>query len=170
MADRRAVVYNAIQLIRYALLTGIVIAAVLSLTALTINIRTDTRAAQLVIYEQSLLRSPGGFHAVDASGRSDLHTVDMAKVTDSTLDAMMLSPGNTMAAGKVVVSDKTTLTSVTAYWNRKWYDIYSPVAGEQGSGGSVRFSRVYPVLVVDSANAGQPAHAGELTIELVMPS
>jgi hypothetical protein len=165
-AARKGLLYNAVDLVLFALMTAIVVAVVLTDTGLVVRLNTDMRAAELATYTQALLRAPAGFHVVDKAGRTDLFSVDLARFNDATVESMMTAQNNQLVAGQLILQDKTTGKYYNAYWNRKWYDIYAPITGATGSGSAVSGGGHYAVIVYDNG----AVHAGELSVSLVMPS
>jgi hypothetical protein len=168
--DRRAVAFNALELIRYSVMTAIVIVLVVVLVAGIVRQTSDTRLAQMSVYDQLFIYSPGGFHVVDA-GRSDPLSVDISKFNDKTLDAMLSHPDNKFTGARFVLTDLVdegtcTKHSCKIYWNKYGYDLYKPLTTKSGSGSALSVSFSHPVTI--KTDGGH--HPGILNIELVTPA
>ena len=151
---------NCIQL-------AIVIVAIFMLSSNYSRIISDTRQAEPWSYTQDFIYGSGGFHVIDSlTGRSDPFSVDINRFDDQTLDAFMSSPDNRMAGAWLIVTDKVTHQSKSAYWNKRWYEIYAPLPEQKGSGSVQSYGTQVPVLVYGNGFV----HPGELHISVVMPS
>lgn len=157
--------YNALELIRYAAMTAIVLVIVVTFVGFYVKQKAETRPAQLAVYDRILDYAPG-FHAQDATGRSDLLVLDPARFTDPSLDATLGHPDNRFVAGRFVLTDLDAGTTTTRYWNKQWYDIYKPLTAKTGSGAALSSVRHHAVLIL----APSGLHKGDLAVELVVPA
>ncbi len=164
---KKGAVASSIEALVNALQTAIVISAVIFIIATLARITVETRPPELWAYGQQFIYAPGGFHAVDElTGRTVPLSVESAKFTDATLDAMMANQDNRIVGAQLVLTDKTTGETKSAFWNKRWYEIYAPLIEERGSGSAKVFYTILPVTV----HSAEAVHPGTLAIYVVMPS
>jgi len=149
--------YTMFELVRYSLMTAIVVIAIVTFLSAYVRIMTDTRPTEAAIYSRMLARA-------DALHEGVLLVPE--RLTDETLDGILAHPDNRFVGAKVTLTDSVSGEVREAYWNRRWYDIYKPVTSTPGPGSAIDVATTWNVLVATP----QGAHPGLLNIDVVTPA
>ena len=161
----KAQVLQAFELVRYAIMTALIVVMIVSLVSLSVRNEADIRPGALAVYENVFIYAPGGIHPMDpVTGRSDPFTIDSAAFNDQTLAAMMQHANNRFAGGMFTLRDNVDGSTQYAYWDREIYDRYRPLASSRGTGRSVLRRTTHDVRIIKQGIM----HPGNLTIELVV--
>lgn len=163
--SRKAQVLQMFELVRYAIMTALIVVIITALVGLVVRDETETRPAALAVYDNLFLYAPGGIHPMDGrTGRSDPSTIDLASFDDATLGRMMQHADNRFVGAKLTVHDAVESKDSVAFWNREYYDRYKPLTNSKGTGSALLRSTTHNVRVLTQG----AAHPGTLTIELVV--
>ena len=164
--DRRGQGTQVINILEVAVLTAIVFIVVVTFTSMYVQQKSDTRLAQLAVYDR-LFMYGAGFHAQDArTGQPQPFVVDLDRFTDQSADDMLGHPDNKFVAGRLVLVDLNASNNRMIYWNKQWYDIYAPLSTKRGGGASLSVPYSHNVLI----RVGSEYHPGILWVEGVAPS
>jgi hypothetical protein len=164
--DKRGDIENALALIRFAIMTAIVIIFFVMILNTIVRQTSDTRPTELALYDQLFIYSQSGFHD---DGKP--FVIDISKFDERTINGMLGGGQNQYAAGKfnlVDLSDDSVCAkhSCVQYWNKEWYDRYKPLSFKNGTGSSI--AQPFNHQVIIKTEKGN--HIGILSIELVTPA
>ena len=160
----KGAVYNVIEIIRYAIMTAIVVTGVVGFVLIFVQLKSDTRATRVAVYDELLLYGDGGFHIYDArTGHSLPLSVDSSRFDNATINAMLSYPDNKFIGARLVLTDLQTGQTSTAYWNKHYYDLYKPLTGKTGPGATLSVPFNHQVLLKTPSGY----HSGLLTVEMV---
>ncbi len=165
--DRRAALsfnFYLFMFIRFTMLI-IIAVAVYVFSVKFINLSVQSEEVEAEIIAKAML-GRGVAYQDPVTGRLYPGIVDLLQLKSRNLDDMFYHENNRFISARVDIQAEDILH--TAYLNRKFFDIWAPLAKSSvtGSGSATMVQKKFPVIIKDE-NRGRP---GRMTVTVIMPN
>lgn len=161
--------FNFVAMIPRIVFLVIMLVACVLIIRLFLTNKIESSDVRAEVFISGLLYDKGGIGYYDElTGRHYPEIVSLAQLDDVDLESTLYYPANKMIAARITVLDKDESLLKEVYYNKKWWDNWSPLLKRAlpGRGGVALYERLLPIIYID--NTGNKK-MGLINFEVVQP-